>query len=213
MTLTNRWTDRVTEYHAAWYQANRERLLAKAKARREAKRAEIRAWKRQYQQDHKEELAAKKRAHYVKNRERISAAHRDYYLRKAPSIKDHVKAYRDSNPVKTKTCIQRWIDANRARLAAAKKAYALAHPLDPLHRRDLTARRRAREVAATIGKIDLKQILRESEGVCGICRQPIGDGPFHFDHIMPLARGGAHAQNNIQVAHPRCNLMKSAKVD
>lgn len=35
--------------------------------------------------------------------------------------------------------------------------------------------------------------------------------PLHVDHLIPLARGGAHAIANLVPACQRCNLVKSAK--
>jgi 5-methylcytosine-specific restriction endonuclease McrA len=32
------------------------------------------------------------------------------------------------------------------------------------------------------------------------------------DHIVPIMRGGVHSYANVQLAHPRCNRMKGAKI-
>lgn len=45
---------------------------------------------------------------------------------------------------------------------------------------------------------------------CAICRKGIRK-QFHVDHINPLAKGGAHAPNNIQLLCPTCNVRKSSK--
>lgn len=36
---------------------------------------------------------------------------------------------------------------------------------------------------------------------------------YHVDHIMPLAKGGKHEPNNIQILCPTCNVRKAAKLD
>ncbi|MGV8973360.1 MAG: HNH endonuclease [Rhodoglobus sp.] len=33
-----------------------------------------------------------------------------------------------------------------------------------------------------------------------------------LDHIIPLARGGWHAMDNVALAHLRCNITKHAKI-
>ncbi len=33
-----------------------------------------------------------------------------------------------------------------------------------------------------------------------------------LDHVMPLARGGEHAIDNVQAAHLRCNVRKGVKL-
>lgn len=37
------------------------------------------------------------------------------------------------------------------------------------------------------------------------------DGPFHYDHIFPVARGGANDPSNIAIACRPCNLSKGCK--
>jgi 5-methylcytosine-specific restriction endonuclease McrA len=34
----------------------------------------------------------------------------------------------------------------------------------------------------------------------------------HFDHVIPLSRGGRHSTENIQLAHPFCNWSKNDKL-
>lgn len=41
---------------------------------------------------------------------------------------------------------------------------------------------------------------------CGNC-----DGPFHIDHIHPVAKGGTNDPKNLTVACVRCNISKGAK--
>jgi 5-methylcytosine-specific restriction endonuclease McrA len=71
------------------------------------------------------------------------------------------------------------------------------------------AKRRAAVKAATIGKIDREKLLENM--VCGICLLPI-EAEFHIEHIIPISKGGAHTQENLQLAHPVCNLRKGAKL-
>lgn len=48
--------------------------------------------------------------------------------------------------------------------------------------------------------------------VCHICRRVVSQGELHFDHIVPLSRGGPHSADNIAVTHARCNLSKGTKL-
>jgi 5-methylcytosine-specific restriction endonuclease McrA len=61
--------------------------------------------------------------------------------------------------------------------------------------------------------VNFKKILKDSNGVCGICRKPFDLFGIDFDHIIPLSRGGAHATDNIQATHSRCNRAKGAKLE
>jgi 5-methylcytosine-specific restriction endonuclease McrA len=42
---------------------------------------------------------------------------------------------------------------------------------------------------------------------CGICAEPLGDD-VHFDHIVPISRGGHHGMDNVQPTHGTCNRKK-----
>lgn len=45
---------------------------------------------------------------------------------------------------------------------------------------------------------------------CVVCKVGI-KGNYHVDHIVPLAKGGTHTPENIQLLCPSCNVRKSAK--
>lgn len=47
--------------------------------------------------------------------------------------------------------------------------------------------------------------------ICPECNQPIRvDVTPDYDHKMPLADGGAHAESNLRAIHPRCHKRKTA---
>lgn len=50
------------------------------------------------------------------------------------------------------------------------------------------------------------------EGTCGICKEPAHPDDWHLDHVIPVAAGGWTGYDNVQVAHPYCNLSKGARV-
>lgn len=45
---------------------------------------------------------------------------------------------------------------------------------------------------------------------CAVCAVNVKK-KYHVDHIQPIARGGLHEPNNIQLLCPSCNLRKNAK--
>lgn len=66
-------------------------------------------------------------------------------------------------------------------------------------------------------RLDLVAFLMERDkGICQLCHEPIEDRLFgkrdpgmpSIDHVIPLARGGSHALDNLQLAHLQCNLSK-----
>lgn len=72
------------------------------------------------------------------------------------------------------------------------------------------------QVIGDIHKIKRKQfsqtervkIYNKSKGRCAICGKFIPYDSFTIDHIIPLAKGGTNAMDNLQVACSVCNLIK-----
>ncbi|WP_120338129.1 HNH endonuclease [Cryobacterium soli] len=84
---------------------------------------------------------------------------------------------------------------------------------NPTAARQKTHRYRARKMDATIGEVDFAAIIIRDGMVCHICSIDIESmSDLHFDHVRPLARGGAHSMDNIKPSHARCNLRKGAKL-
>lgn len=89
---------------------------------------------------------------------------------------------------------------------------------DKCDRRIARRKRRAVQQAAVIegGKQPtLQYLLKCSGGRCALCGLKVSidaartfAGPS-LDHIVPLARGGAHDISNAQIAHHYCNTLKS----
>jgi len=73
--------------------------------------------------------------------------------------------------------------------------------------------RRAREKDAQ-GRYTSEQIkdqYKRQKGKCYYCSHKVKLGEYHIEHIIPLARGGTNAIDNIVLACPRCNLSKGNK--
>lgn len=59
-----------------------------------------------------------------------------------------------------------------------------------------------------ITKDDHRLMDIQQGGRCFYCGEPVG-AKATFDHLIPLAYGGADAAANAVLAHRRCNLRKS----
>ena len=67
--------------------------------------------------------------------------------------------------------------------------------------------------------ITLETLYKRDSGVCYLCGKPCnwedrdglitGDTYPSIDHLIPVAKGGAHSWDNVRLAHFKCNLMKS----
>lgn len=63
-------------------------------------------------------------------------------------------------------------------------------------------------------------VYKRDGWVCGICGEPVNKDLEYpdpesasLDHIIPLAAGGTHTWDNVQLAHLRCNVEKRDNLD
>lgn len=116
------------------------------------------------------------------------------------------------DPAKTQKRARRWIEERGGReiTKARVEAWREANPdrWAELNREN-GSRRRTPDGAA----IDYGLIIEEHGMTCHICGDaiPSMDG-LHFDHVIPLSKGGPHSQENIKPSHALCNLRKGAKL-
>lgn len=79
----------------------------------------------------------------------------------------------------------------------------------------------ARKRVIAVGDAIAIDKLGERDGwVCGLCARPVDQTVRYpdllspsIDHITPLARGGTHTWDNVQIAHYRCNVSKKANTE
>lgn len=75
--------------------------------------------------------------------------------------------------------------------------------------REFTQRRHGRKFGR-LRNGTIKSIFDLQKGHCAICKTKL-DKTYHVDHVQPLARGGLHREDNIQILCAKCNQKKSSK--
>jgi 5-methylcytosine-specific restriction endonuclease McrA len=99
--------------------------------------------------------------------------------------------------------------ANRAERTAYLREWAKRNPEKVVAnnlRRD--AAERGANAFLVTGK-DLVRLVRRYRGMCAYC----GIRPYeHFDHVIPLVRGGRHSVGNLLPACADCNLTKGPRL-
>jgi 5-methylcytosine-specific restriction endonuclease McrA len=55
-------------------------------------------------------------------------------------------------------------------------------------------------------------VLQRDGFICRLCGEPVNGSELHFDHRLPLSRGGSNESDNLQVTHATCNLEKGARL-
>jgi 5-methylcytosine-specific restriction endonuclease McrA len=159
----------------------------------ERARANLMKWYRA----HRDEQLQKRRAKYAEQIERHRARDRARYLANHEHLRELDLARYAKNPAAKLAIHKKWRDKNRERVRANAR------------------RRDALKAATRVGPVDYRLVLAVSGGICGICGQAVDTSnpkAYHYDHKVPLARGGAHVQDNIQLAHAKCNMKKHASV-
>lgn len=121
-----------------------------------------------------------------------------------------------ADPEKNREMSNRWKRANRDHL----REYSKQKQADPDHRAMKAKSQRLRKARMRSGQGDnaaIRAIYAEAiriEKLVANC--PVFDLPelghkMHVDHIIPLARGGLHHENNLQILPIGLNMRKGVK--
>ena len=196
---SRRWRRAHPENWEQYYAAHRGEILARLKVMYENHREEIRAKENGKRARSPEFWRKYQRDYYAKNRERCIA----YTLK-------HVKA----NHAKVRKNERDRSAHHPERAHAKRKRYHKAHP-------EASAasvnRRRARKRNNLVGNLkEIRRIykhVREVETIpCYWCKTLIPKGDRVLDHVIPLARNGAHAPANLCSSHNHCNHVKGSRM-
>lgn len=83
------------------------------------------------------------------------------------------------------------------------------------------SKRRVRKFTnAPYENVDFNAVFERDEWICQLCLDPVDSNPKwpepmspSADHVIPIAKGGGHNVENLQLAHLRCNISKGAKIE
>ena len=110
-------------------------------------------------------------------------------------LKDYFANYRDKNRDKCRAYANKWVQVHQ------EKA------------RDCRKKAIAKRRGAYAEKIVAREIFERDRWICQLCKTKVNrrlrnPHPLcpSLDHIIPLARGGSHTKENVQLAHLVCNM-------
>jgi hypothetical protein len=151
-----------------------------------------------YYQSHRERLMVYMRTKYASLHQRSKKSKHPYPIPLPPSTFSKL-AYNYA-----------YYTAHREQILIQKREYLRANRM---RYREIAMRRSARKRGATIGKVSYAQILERDGRFCHICEKDIlSHHILHFDHVIPLARGGNHTEDNIKPSHNVCNMRKGKRL-
>lgn len=202
--------DRGNAYNAAHKEEHRARSRESASRRPD----EIKAYRKRYYREHSDEAKRRSKEWVNNNRERERAARRRIRERDPERIRSYKRKYATKNRdiLNAKNREGRVLFPERWR--EWQRRWKRKNP-EKLHEQDV--RRRALQAKATVGpRSSLRSFflyVRSAPRIkcywCGLPTKPKGR---HIDHVIPLAKGGAHVVANLCVSCPDCNLKKNAKM-
>ena len=167
---------------------------------------------------------SKRDAYRAKNPDKVKAIRSAWYAaNRVDKIAPAQSAYRAANKDKVSAAKKAWGAKNHARIKEARAAYRVANlekvtasikawkASNPDARRAYQQNRRARKnkSGGALSVDIVEKLLKLQKGKCPCCSLPLGDD-FHLDHKMPLALGGDHVDDNMQLLKARCNMQKRA---
>jgi len=184
----------IKERHAIWhkqyYATNTEKLKRKRK---------------NYYTANGEVMRERSRYYYNVNREEEKKKKRDFYnnVKINPTKMDKI---RESNRIASQKYKKKGIHKKRM------ESDALYRERFCLLARSRRSLRRARMYQNGYEKVDYREILERDGYICHICGGTVDPEQLHYDHVIPIARGGSHTKENIKVSHAVCNMRKSSKL-
>lgn len=215
-----RWDEQnaehAKEYRAQRYKDNQESLKADARRRRKEHPEKVRAAVDRWNAKNSDRRKETRKKWRESNIDKVKQLRRQEYARNKEAELESSRKWKKENPDRNKAISQRWQEANREKMKEVHRQWYDAHP----HKgSEYVAKRRSRMVGAIVKDVDLEFIWHRDKGVCYLCgkaidlalsrNHPLG---LHYDHVIPLARGGAHSVDNIRPTHARCNLRKKTKL-
>lgn len=183
-------------YHKSHEGRERDRISYAKPENREKKH--IRDRERRIRPEVKEKMSSYEKAYRsrpgVRDRER--ARHQAYYSR--PEIQEKRQIWREG-----------YRERNRLYLEEYKKRPGA---IERFHVARSKRRARLRQVAGTHTPEQLREQYDRQKGTCYYCHTRVVWGKHHFDHVVPLSRGGSNDISNIVIACAFCNLSKNDRL-
>lgn len=154
------------------------------------------------------------REYRLKNLAQYTAKDKAYRQANADKIRLRNNKYVKNNRKKANQWCKKWGLKNPDKLKAAGDRYRTKFP-EKIRAKQF--KRYAIQLGATVG--DPRQIVElicsvrsAKDTKCSYCSAPLFGKPIHFDHIIPLSRGGAHCVANLCASCPSCNESKCNKL-
>lgn len=186
---------------------------------RAANREKVNAAKREWAKNNRHLIRPGDSAYREKNKERLSEYHKQWKKLNAEHVQDYQRKYLEANRERKKASDKAWAEKNKNKINHASRRYRARNPekvkaikqaqakKHPETVKNNKLRRRARIADNGVYLVTKKDIAKIMKNPCAYC----GATSKHIDHVIPIAKGGAHKVGNLVAACQSCNQRKSDK--
>jgi len=129
------------------------------------------------------------------NKEKIQDYRKLYNFENKEKLRNQCKEYRAKNITFVKLINLNWKKEN----------------LDLVRIYNQNRKAKKRMQVGKISKGIVKKLMEMQCGKCINCKTDLINSGHHLDHVMPINLGGMHADENLQLLCPTCNLRKYNK--
>jgi len=135
-----------------------------------------------------------------------------HYEKNSDTIKAREAKYRKENPEKVKISQHNKYMKRQAEIIANNKAWVKENRekvrgYKRRHQAQYEGLKKEKDLSP-----DYPTVIARDGMFCYLCGEEIVDGKYHVDHIIPITKGGYHAEFNLSVAHDTCNISKQNKL-
>lgn len=184
--------------NASYVAEHREKITAYNANHRE----EIAARRATYRVNHREKLRASSAAYYAEHSEERRAYAATYHAEHREEINAHAAAYGSLHCEEKRA----WRTSPRGKELARIRSH---------NRRALKKAQGDKITQAEYEAVLKAHTNLKGQIICAWCGKPIKGG-WHYDHWIPLDKGGRHESGNLRVMHGKtggkCNQRKHAKL-
>lgn len=189
------------EWSRKWIVANPER-------NRESKRQSYLL----HLEANRDKVREQQRLWFIANKEHVNEVSRRWRAANPGRERDQARARYATDPERGRAKSRAWYAANPEKASEMANRFRKANPE---WFREAAARRRASD--SGVGSVRYKNVdIFERDGwICQLCGEPVDPtvewpalGFATIDHVIPYARGGWNAPDNVQLAHFGCNCQK-----